>query len=59
MQITLLDEYETTRILKLVTALAENAGIKCIDPELEELQEDVEPEKVLEKLETKSKSESS
>lgn len=52
LQINLLDEYETTRILTLVTALAEKAGIEgCSDPELEELKSDVEPERVLEKIE--------
>jgi uncharacterized membrane protein len=52
LQMTLLDEYETTRILTLVKALAEKAGIADAgDPELEELKQDVEPERVLEEIE--------
>jgi uncharacterized membrane protein len=50
LQINLLDEYETTRILELVTALAEKAGIKCDDPERAELEADVEPDQLLDRL---------
>ena len=56
LQITLLDEYETTRLLHLVTALAKKAGIAdCADPEIEELKADVEPEQVMEKIEASNK----
>jgi uncharacterized membrane protein len=52
LQMTLLDEYETTRILTLVKALAEKAGIADAgDPELEELKQDVEPQSVLDEIE--------
>nr|AXL05486.1 DUF1003 domain-containing protein [uncultured bacterium] len=52
LQMTLLDEYETTRILTLVKALAEKAGIADAgDPELEELKQDVEPQRVLAEIE--------
>ena len=55
LQINLLDEHETTRILTLVTALAQKAGIDCADTELEELKNDVEPEHVLEHIENSQK----
>ena len=51
LQINLLDERETTRILALVSALAQKAGIDCDDPELDELTNDVEPEQVLNHIE--------
>ena len=55
LQINLLDERETTRILALVSALARKAGIDCSDPELDELTNDVEPEQVLNHIEKNQK----
>src|SRR5262249_33456008 len=56
LQTNLLAEYEITRILTLVDAIAREMGIEqeC-EKELEELKKDVEPEKVLTKLEEHEK----
>lgn len=51
LQINLLSEYEITRVLTLVDAMAEQMGIKAAhDPEFEELEKDVAPEVVLQEL---------
>jgi uncharacterized membrane protein len=55
LQINLLAEYEITRLLKLQDAIAQRLDVGQADQEeLGELKEDVEPEAVLEKLETES-----
>lgn len=52
LQISLLAEHEVTRLLTLVRAIAERMRIEeSRNPELKELERDVAPEKVLEKLE--------
>jgi uncharacterized membrane protein len=52
LQISLLSEHEITRLITLVTAMAEQMGLKVAqDPELAELSQDVAPEKVMEKME--------
>ena len=52
LQVSLLAEHEITRLLTLVTAMAEEMGLEVAqDPELEELSRDVAPEKVMEKME--------
>lgn len=52
LQISLLAEHEVTRLITLVTAMAERMGIEIArDPELAELSQDVAPEKVIEKME--------
>jgi uncharacterized membrane protein len=52
LQISLLAEPEITRLLTLVRAVADRMGIEeSRDPELSELAKDVEPEKVLDKME--------
>jgi uncharacterized membrane protein len=52
LQISLLGEHEVTRLISLVSAMAERMGIEAAhDPELAELSQDVAPEKVMEKLE--------
>src|SRR3954449_149841 len=52
LQISLLAEHEVTRLIALVTAMAERMGIDAAhDPELEELSQDVAPEKVMETME--------
>ena len=55
LHISLLAEHEITKILQLVSQLAERAGIKeGNSPELAELKQDVAPEKVLDKIEEQS-----
>jgi uncharacterized membrane protein len=52
LQISLLAEHEVTRLITLVTAMAEQMGIEAArNPELTELSQDVAPEKVMEKME--------
>jgi uncharacterized membrane protein len=52
LQISLLAEHEITRLITLVTAIAERMGIEAShDPELSELAQDVAPETVLEEME--------
>jgi uncharacterized membrane protein len=53
LHISLLAEHEVTRLISLVTAIAERMGIEPASdhPELAELEKDVDPEKVLEKIE--------
>jgi len=49
LQINLLSEYEITRILRLVDAMAEKMGIdEAFDPEIDELKATVSPGQVLE-----------
>jgi uncharacterized membrane protein len=52
LQVSLLSEHEITRLITLVTAMAERMGIDAAqDPELAELSRDVRPEKVMETME--------
>jgi uncharacterized membrane protein len=52
LQISLLSEHEITRLLTLVTAMAERMGLDLAqDPELAELSQDVAPEEVMQKME--------
>jgi uncharacterized membrane protein len=52
LQISLLTEHEITRLITLVTAIAERMDIAAAhNPELAELSRDVQPEKVIEKME--------
>jgi uncharacterized membrane protein len=52
LQVSLLAEHEITRLIALVTAMAERMGIEqAHDPELSELSRDVRPEKVMETME--------
>lgn len=52
LQISLLAEYEITRVVALVGEIAERMGIESArDPELAELSRDVEPARVLDSLE--------
>jgi uncharacterized membrane protein len=58
LQISLLAEHEVTRLLTLVTALAEKHGVReALDPELDELGRDVAPEAVLDELEAEGRPE--
>lgn len=52
LQISLLSEHEVTRLVSLVSAIAERLDLPAArDPELDELKQDVAPEKVLETIE--------
>jgi uncharacterized membrane protein len=52
LQISLLAEHEITRLITLVTAIAERLELDVAqNPELAELSQDVAPEKVIEKME--------
>jgi uncharacterized membrane protein len=57
LQVSLLAEHEITRLVALVTAMAARLGIEeSHDPELGELARDVQPEKVLDRIEESEKS---
>ncbi len=52
LQVSLLSEHEITRLVTLVTQIADKMGIEASrDPELSELGRDVHPEKVLDAIE--------
>jgi uncharacterized membrane protein len=53
LHISLLAEHEVTRLITLVSAIAQRMGIEpsVNQPELAELEKDVDPEKVLERIE--------
>ena len=52
LQISLLAEHEVTRLLVLVTSIADQMGIAAAhDPELNELHQDIAPEQVLDRME--------
>jgi uncharacterized membrane protein len=51
LQVSLLAEHEITRLITLVTAIAERMGMDAAqDPELAELAQDVAPEQVLDTM---------
>lgn len=52
LQVSLLAEHEVTRLITLVTAMAQKMGIEeAGDPELRELAQDIAPERVLDEME--------
>ena len=52
LQISLLSEHELTRLVALVSAIADKIGVVSeVDAELDEIQEDVAPEAVLDEIE--------
>jgi uncharacterized membrane protein len=52
LQVSLLAEHEITRVIHLVSEIADRMGIQAArDPELAELKRDVVPEKVLDRIE--------
>lgn len=51
LQISLLAEHEVTRLIRMVEAIADRLGVDVAGSDLEELKQDVKPEKVLEELE--------
>ena len=58
LHVSLLTEHELTKLVELVTALAERAGVRAnADPEIEEVKKDVAPEAVLDEIEAKQASE--
>jgi uncharacterized membrane protein len=53
LQITLLAEHEVTKLMTLVAAIADKLEVRTeIDAEVEELKQDVDPEPVLDRLES-------
>lgn len=55
LQINLLNEHETTRLVSLVDAIAHHLGVEVVHKdEVEEMKRDVAPEDVLDRLEAKS-----
>ena len=58
LHVSLLTEHELTKLVELVTAMAERAGVQTnADPEIEEIKKDVAPEAVLDEIETKQATE--
>jgi uncharacterized membrane protein len=52
LQINLLAEHELTKLVALTSAVADRMGVKTeVDPEVEELKQDVAPEAVLDEIE--------
>lgn len=52
LQISLLAEHEVTKLVALLSAIADRLGVKTqIDDEVDELKEDVAPERVLDEIE--------
>ncbi len=52
LQVNLLAEYEITKILRIVDTMADKMGLReGRDPELEELEKEVQPEEVLKEME--------
>ena len=58
LHISLLTEHELTKLVELVTAMAERDGVRAnADPEIEEVKRDVAPEAVLDEIEAKQANE--
>ena len=58
LHVSLLTEHELTKLVELVTAMAERVGVRANgDPEIEEIKKDVAPEAVLDEIENKQVSE--
>ncbi len=56
LQVSLLAEHEVTRLISLVTVMAQKMGIEeADDPELSELAQDVAPERVLDEMEANAR----
>ena len=54
LHVSLLTEHELTKLVELVAAMAERAGVRAnADPEIEEVKKDVAPEAVLDAIEAK------
>ena len=58
LHVSLLTEHELTKLVELVTAMAERTGVQAsADPEIKEIRKDVAPEAVLDEIETKQTTE--
>jgi uncharacterized membrane protein len=56
LQVNLLAEHEITRLMTLVSALAQHLEVKTeVDPEVNELRRDIAPEAVLDEIEAAGK----
>jgi len=56
LQINLLNEHETTRLIAMVDAIAQHLGVEIMHPsEVKEMKRDVAPEAVLDRLESDAK----
>lgn len=56
LQINLLAEHEVTKLVALVAAVADRIGVQTeVDPEVDELKEDVAPEAVLDEIEERKR----
>jgi uncharacterized membrane protein len=52
LQISLLSEHEVTKLVALASSIAQHLGIKTdVDPDLEEIKQDVSPDAVLDEIE--------
>ena len=52
LQISLLSEHEVTKLAALVSAMADKMGVRSeVDPELEEIKQNISPEAVLDEIE--------
>jgi uncharacterized membrane protein len=57
LQISLLSEHEVTRLIAMVSAITDHLGLsEAISPELDELKKDIDPETVLDELESSEQS---
>jgi uncharacterized membrane protein len=56
LQINLLSEHEITKLIALVSSIADRMGVKTeVDPEVDELKQDVAPEAVLDEIEERKR----
>ena len=55
LQVSLLTEHEITRLIQLVSAIGDRLGLEEVrDPELNELKDEMHPERVLDKIDRAS-----
>jgi uncharacterized membrane protein len=56
LQISLLSEHEVTKLIALVSSIADHMGVRTeVDPEVDELKQDVAPEAVLDEIEERKR----
>jgi uncharacterized membrane protein len=56
LQISLLSEHEVTKLIALVSSIADRMGVRTeVDPEVDELKQDVAPEAVLDEIEERKR----
>jgi uncharacterized membrane protein len=56
LQISLLAEHEITKLARLVREMAHKIGVKNVEQDLEDVQKDVAPDAVLDRIEQSSES---